>query len=374
MELEGSFRAHSTLWSAAEAGAGGGRLLRPEWLTVSSWRSSCPAPEPPGLVFMPPLMHLNVRTLPRASITKSGVPAVACPRLPRPCPALQGPSQPSLPVKSCIGPVLRVLLEGSRTSAAELPPWAHTTPWRLPGAARSQGLPRAVAEPPETCSPEAAAPPPLADAVRKGSGHSPHTDPAPGSCSWCAWGGGLPGLWPLALRVPEQAGGESHWGPGSCPHGSASVLHPRPMCFVKQLEVPPYGSYRPSVAPPTPRASLAKELEKFSKVTFDYASFDAQVFGKRMLAPKIQTSETSPKAFKCKLGSTAPGRCAVRSSAGTPAGGRLPGADGADPGLSCPSVHPPHSPSDSLLLKPNQALWGRGVSKGLRMTSLLWPP
>lgn len=184
----------------------------------------------------------------------------------------------------------------------------------------------------------------------------------------------LPGLWPLALRVPEQAGGESHWGPGSCPHGSASVLHPRPMCFVKQLEVPPYGSYRPSVAPPTPRASLAKELEKFSKVTFDYASFDAQVFGKRMLAPKIQTSETSPKAFKCKLGSTAPGRCAVRSSAGTPAGGRLPGADGADPGLSCPSVHPPHSPSDSLLLKPNQALWGRGVSKGLRMTSLLWPP
>lgn len=74
------------------------------------------------------------------------------------------------------------------------------------------------------------------------------------------------------------------------------------MCFVKQLEVPPYGSYRPSVAPSTPRANLAKELEKFSKVAFDYASFDAQVFGKRMLAPKIQTSETSPKAFKCKLG------------------------------------------------------------------------
>ena len=81
-----------------------------------------------------------------------------------------------------------------------------------------------------------------------------------------------------------------------------SILHPRPMCFVKQLEVPPYGSSRPSVAPTPPRANLAKELEKFSKVTFDYASFDAQVFGKRMLAPKIQTSETSPKAFKCKLG------------------------------------------------------------------------
>ncbi|KAM9350601.1 myelin transcription factor 1 [Symphorus nematophorus] len=74
----------------------------------------------------------------------------------------------------------------------------------------------------------------------------------------------------------------------------------RPMCFVKQLEVPQYGSYRPNMAPATPRANLAKELEKYSKVSFDYASFDAQVFGKRMLAPKMPTSETSPKAFKTK--------------------------------------------------------------------------
>uniref|UniRef100_A0A4W6BXP8 Myelin transcription factor 1 n=1 Tax=Lates calcarifer TaxID=8187 RepID=A0A4W6BXP8_LATCA len=70
----------------------------------------------------------------------------------------------------------------------------------------------------------------------------------------------------------------------------------RPMCFVKQLEVPHYGSYRPNMAPATPRANLAKELEKYSKVSFDYASFDAQVFGKRMLAPKMPTSETSPKS------------------------------------------------------------------------------
>ncbi|NP_001154862.1 uncharacterized protein LOC100301955 [Xenopus laevis] len=74
----------------------------------------------------------------------------------------------------------------------------------------------------------------------------------------------------------------------------------RPMCFVKQLEIPQYGSYRPNMAPATPRANLAKELEKYSKVTFDYASFDAQVFGKRLLAPKIPSSETSPKAFKSK--------------------------------------------------------------------------
>ncbi|KAM9296003.1 myelin transcription factor 1 [Gastrophryne carolinensis] len=74
----------------------------------------------------------------------------------------------------------------------------------------------------------------------------------------------------------------------------------RPMCFVKQLEIPQYGSYRPNMVPVTPRANLAKELEKYSKVTFDYASFDAQVFGKRLIAPKIQTSENSPKAFKSK--------------------------------------------------------------------------
>ncbi|AWP09184.1 putative myelin transcription factor 1-like [Scophthalmus maximus] len=75
----------------------------------------------------------------------------------------------------------------------------------------------------------------------------------------------------------------------------------RPMCFVKQLEIPQYGSYRPNTVTTTPRANLAKELEKYSKVSFDYASFDVQVFGKRMLIPKTPSStETSPKAFKRK--------------------------------------------------------------------------
>ncbi|CAF92249.1 unnamed protein product, partial [Tetraodon nigroviridis] len=77
---------------------------------------------------------------------------------------------------------------------------------------------------------------------------------------------------------------------------------PRPMCFVKQLEIPQYGSFRPNAAPSTPRANLAKELEKYSKVSFDYASFDVQVFGKRTLIPKTPSStESSPKAFKCLL-------------------------------------------------------------------------
>ncbi|KAM6924953.1 polycomb group protein ASXL1 [Xenentodon cancila] len=75
----------------------------------------------------------------------------------------------------------------------------------------------------------------------------------------------------------------------------------RPMCFVKQLEIPQYGSYRPNTVTTTPRANLAKELEKYSKVSFDYASFDVQVFGKRMIAPKTPgTADSSPKAFKPK--------------------------------------------------------------------------
>uniref|UniRef100_A0A671RXW0 Myelin transcription factor 1-like n=1 Tax=Sinocyclocheilus anshuiensis TaxID=1608454 RepID=A0A671RXW0_9TELE len=81
--------------------------------------------------------------------------------------------------------------------------------------------------------------------------------------------------------------------------GSNSDRVLRPMCFVKQLDIPQYGSYRPNAMPATPRANLAKELEKYSKVSFDYATFDVQVFGNRMLAPKMPTSETSPKAFKC---------------------------------------------------------------------------
>lgn len=73
------------------------------------------------------------------------------------------------------------------------------------------------------------------------------------------------------------------------------------MCFVKQLEMPQCASYRAtSTVSNTPRANLAKELEKYSKVSFDYASFDVQVFGKRVLAPQIHTGDSSPKTFKSK--------------------------------------------------------------------------
>lgn len=43
-----------------------------------------------------------------------------------------------------------------------------------------------------------------------------------------------------------------------------------------------------------------KEQEKFGKVPFDYASFDAQVFGKRTTAPVSQGRKT-PQFLECKL-------------------------------------------------------------------------
>uniref|UniRef100_A0A1A8NWI0 Eukaryotic translation initiation factor 3 subunit D n=1 Tax=Nothobranchius pienaari TaxID=704102 RepID=A0A1A8NWI0_9TELE len=98
------------------------------------------------------------------------------------------------------------------------------------------------------------------------------------------------------------------------PSNSDRVL--RPMCFVKQLEIPQYGSYRPNTVTTIPRANLAKELEKYSKVSFDYASFDVQVFGKRMIVPKTPSStNTSPKAFKSKSfpKASSPSHCASGS-------------------------------------------------------------
>uniref|UniRef100_A0AAY5ETQ7 Myelin transcription factor 1 domain-containing protein n=1 Tax=Electrophorus electricus TaxID=8005 RepID=A0AAY5ETQ7_ELEEL len=86
----------------------------------------------------------------------------------------------------------------------------------------------------------------------------------------------------------------------------------------KNYEKPPQAqaSVSEQTVGATPRANLAKELEKYSKVSFDYASFDVQVFGKRMLAPKMPTSETSPKAFKCNLS----GGYAKSSSSSTSSG------------------------------------------------------
>ncbi|KAF6101251.1 ST18 C2H2C-type zinc finger transcription factor [Phyllostomus discolor] len=59
--------------------------------------------------------------------------------------------------------------------------------------------------------------------------------------------------------------------------------------LVKQLEF----NFR-SQAVTSPRATLSKDQEKFGKVPFDYASFDAQVFGKRPLIQTSQGQKTPP--------------------------------------------------------------------------------
>ncbi|XP_054450995.1 suppression of tumorigenicity 18 protein isoform X2 [Pteronotus mesoamericanus] len=61
--------------------------------------------------------------------------------------------------------------------------------------------------------------------------------------------------------------------------------------LVKQLEF----NFR-SQAITSPRATVSKEQEKFGKVPFDYASFDAQVFGKRPLIQTGQGQKTPPFA------------------------------------------------------------------------------
>lgn len=77
----------------------------------------------------------------------------------------------------------------------------------------------------------------------------------------------------------------------------------RPMCFVKQLEIPHYG-YRNNVPTTTPRSNLAKELEKYSKTSFEYNTYDSHTYGKRAIAPKVQSRDISPKGYdgrRCTL-------------------------------------------------------------------------
>ncbi|KAL0969288.1 hypothetical protein UPYG_G00225060 [Umbra pygmaea] len=109
--------------------------------------------------------------------------------------------------------------------------------------------------------------------------------------------------------------------------GSDRVL--RPMCFVKQLEIPQYG-FKNNVSTSTPRSNLAKELEKYSKTSFDYSTFTdgtpgSNIFGKRSIAPKLQGRDTSPKGYDAKR------YCKNSSSASSP-----------------PSTYAPSSSSSSL--------------------------
>ncbi|XP_073535389.1 suppression of tumorigenicity 18 protein isoform X2 [Phyllobates terribilis] len=76
----------------------------------------------------------------------------------------------------------------------------------------------------------------------------------------------------------------------SCSSGSSLESIHRATC-VKHLEVTQF-SYG-SAPLTTTRATIIKEHDRFGKVPFDYASFDAQVFGKHTIATVVHSQETS---------------------------------------------------------------------------------
>ncbi|TRZ02663.1 hypothetical protein DNTS_024398 [Danionella cerebrum] len=83
---------------------------------------------------------------------------------------------------------------------------------------------------------------------------------------------------------------------GKSSQGSDRVL--RPMCFVKQLEIPQFG-YKNNLQTSTPRSNLARELEKYSKSSLEYSSF--QNYSKRHGAgPRAQSQEPLDKDHEVK--------------------------------------------------------------------------
>ncbi|KAM6149786.1 myelin transcription factor 1-like protein isoform 8-T8 [Erethizon dorsatum] len=115
---------------------------------------------------------------------------------------------------------------------------------------------------------------------------------------------------PIAAAEKLAKAQEKHQSCDVSKSNQASDRVLRPMCFVKQLEIPQYG-YRNNVPTTTPRSNLAKELEKYSKTSFEYNSFDNHTYGKRAIAPKVQTRDMSPKGYDdakryCKNASPSP--------------------------------------------------------------------
>uniref|UniRef100_A0A670J1S7 Myelin transcription factor 1 like n=1 Tax=Podarcis muralis TaxID=64176 RepID=A0A670J1S7_PODMU len=100
---------------------------------------------------------------------------------------------------------------------------------------------------------------------------------------------------PIAAAEKLAKAQEKHQSCDASKSNQASDRVLRPMCFVKQLEIPQYG-YRNNVPTTTPRSNLAKELEKYSKTTFEYNSYDNHAYGKRAIAPKVSASSTCSKS------------------------------------------------------------------------------
>ncbi|KAG8442067.1 hypothetical protein GDO86_011020 [Hymenochirus boettgeri] len=81
----------------------------------------------------------------------------------------------------------------------------------------------------------------------------------------------------------------------SSPGPNTESVH-RATC-VKHLEVTQF-SYEAAQPVTTARATFIKEHDRFGKVPFDYASFDAQVFGKRTIATVVHSQESSGSEAK----------------------------------------------------------------------------
>ncbi|ELR60994.1 Myelin transcription factor 1-like protein, partial [Bos mutus] len=132
---------------------------------------------------------------------------------------------------------------------------------------------------------------------------------------------------PIAAAEKLAKAQEKHQGCDVSKSSQASDRVLRPMCFVKQLEIPHYG-YRNSVPTTTPRSNLAKELEKYSKTSFEYNTYDSHTYGKRAIAPKVQTRDISPKGFDVNL------TCSFHGPHQPPSSGL--GPQGGAWGASCP--------------------------------------
>ncbi|KAM3932575.1 myelin transcription factor 1-like protein isoform 5-T12 [Leptodactylus fuscus] len=104
---------------------------------------------------------------------------------------------------------------------------------------------------------------------------------------------------PIAAAEKLAKAQEKHQSCDASKSSQASDRVLRPMCFVKQLEIPQYG-YRNNVSTTTPRSNLAKELEKYSKTTFEYNNYENHAYGKRAIAPKVQSRDISPKGYDAK--------------------------------------------------------------------------
>ncbi|XP_016335948.1 myelin transcription factor 1-like protein, partial [Sinocyclocheilus anshuiensis] len=106
---------------------------------------------------------------------------------------------------------------------------------------------------------------------------------------------------PIAAAEKLAKAHEKHQSCDGGKSNQASDRVLRPMCFVKQLEIPQYG-YKNNVPTSTPRSNLAKELEKYSKTNFDYNSYDnTNIYSKRHTAAlKVHSRDTLPKTDDVK--------------------------------------------------------------------------